>query len=93
MKSLGLALTIFSLTGALAVLDMSSAHRLDAANQNVVQPKAKVGAQRAVISLTGRAEKVEADSEANPAVIDAFLVVPRLTPQAGSNTPTELRYD
>ena len=93
MKSLGLALTIFTLTGALAALDMSGAHRVEAANQDAVQPKATAGAQRAAVSFTGRAEKVEADSEANPAVIDAFLVMPRLTSHAGSNTLTELRYD
>ena len=93
MKSLGLALTIFSLTGALAALDMSGAHRVAAANQDAVQPKAKAGAQRSLMSLSGRAEKVEANSEAIPAVIDAFLVVPRLTPQTGSNILTELRYD
>ena len=93
MKSLGLAVTIFTLTGALAALDISGAHRVEAANQNAVQPTAKAGAQRSAVSFTGRAEKVEADSEANPAVIDAFLVLPRLTRQAGSNTLTELRYD
>lgn len=93
MKSLGLALTIFTLTGALAALDLSGAHRVKAANQDAVQPKEKVGAQRAVVSFTGRAEKVEANREANPAVIDAFLVMPRLTPQTCSNTLAELRYD
>ena len=89
MKSLGLALTIFSLTGALAALDMSGAHRVEAANQDAVQLKAKAGAQRAVTSLTGHADKVEADSETNPAVIDAFLVVPRLTPQASRQQHTD----
>ena len=93
MKSLGLAVTIFTLTGALAALDMSGAHRVEAANQNAVQPTAKAGARRAAVSFTGRAEKVEADSEANPAVIDAFLLMPRLTPQTRSNTLAELRYD
>ena len=93
MKSLGLALTIFTLTGALAALDMSGAHRVEAANQAAVQPKATTGAQRAAVSFTGGAEKVEAGSAANPAVIDAFLVMPRLTSHAGSNTLTELRYD
>ena len=73
MKSLGLALTIFTLTAALAALDMSGAHRVEAANQDAAQPKAKVGAQRAVMSLIGSAKKVEADSEANPALIDAWL--------------------
>lgn len=93
MKSLGLALTIFTLTAALAALDMSGAHRVEAANQDAAQPKAKVGAQRAVMSLIGSAKKVEADSEANPALIDAFLVLPRQTAQAGGSTLTELRYD
>ena len=93
MKSLGLALTIFTLTGALAALDLSGAHRVKAANQDAVQPKEKIGAQRAVLSLTRRAVKIEANREANPAVIDAFLVMPLFSPQTRGNTLTELRYD
>ena len=93
MKSLGLALTIFTLTGALAALDMSGAHRVQATTEKTVQLKPQASAQRTVVSAIGNAAEAEDDDEADPVVINAFLVMPRPTPQMGGNRVTELRYD
>ena len=92
MKSLGLALTIFSLTGALAALDMSGAHRVAKANPEAAQLQPRARAQ-AVESSNASAAATEAEDEADPVLINAFLVAPRLTPQAGSSAVAELRYD
>ena len=94
MKSLGLALTIFTLTGALAALDMSGVHRVQPTREEAVQlkPKARVG--RALVSSTATAAAVdEDDDEADPVVINAFLLMPRPTPQMGGKAAAELRYD
>lgn len=93
MKSLGLALTIFTLTGALAALDMSGAHRVQAANEKAVQLTPTAPAQRVVVSAIRNAAAVEDDDEADPVLINAFLVMPRVTPQARGNAVAELRYD
>ena len=92
MKSLGLALTIFSLTGALAVLDMSGAHRVATSNPVVVKTD-PTRLKHMVASPNAYSNYVKAKNEADGAVIDAFLVLPRATPQVGRKIVVELRYD
>ena len=94
MKSLGLALTIFTLTGALAALDMSGVHRVQPTSEVAVPLKPKAPAARALVSLTASAAAAdEDDDEADAVVINAFLLMPRPTPQLGANAVAELRYD
>ena len=93
MKSWGLALTIFSLTGALAVLDMSGAHRVESANPAATRGDPKTRAPRVAVSTMAPSNAVEADHEVSGEVINAFLVMPRLTPQTLGKIVVELRYD
>lgn len=93
MKSLGLALTIFSLTAALAALDMSGAHHVGPASTPAAPLKANAPAYGAMTSATGTAASTEDDDDADPLVINAFLVLPRLTPPVATTPVTEVRYD
>ena len=95
MKSLSLALTLFSLTGALVALDLSGAHRVQSSNQEVAQSTKAVHASRAVASAVTNAdqEQAEADDEADAEVINAFLVTPRLLAPVNSSPVAALRYD
>ena len=94
MKSLGLALTIFTLTGALAALDMSGVHRVQPTSEEAVPLKPKPRAERALVSSTANAAAAdEDDDEADPVLVNAFLLMPRPTPQTGGNAVAELRYD
>ena len=94
MKSLGLALTIFTLTGTLAALDMSGMHHVQPTSEEAVQLKPKPRAERALVSSTANAAAAdEDDDEADPVVINAFLLMPRPTPQMGGNAVAERRYD
>lgn len=95
MKSLGLALTIFSLTGALAALDLSGAARTQLTDSDVAQTTQAVHAFRAATSTVTTADQEEAaaDDEADGELITTFLVTPRsLAPVNGSLAP-KLRYD
>ena len=91
MKSLGLALTIFGLTGALAALDMSGAHRVEPTKQEAALPAPKPTAQRTV--MLANVDAADADDEVNGVVIDTFLVLPRVLQQAGNKSAIALRYD
>ncbi len=93
MKSLGLALTIFTLTAALAALDISGAHRVRPISPGAAPLSAKVPAHGAIMSAAGDAAATEEDDDADPVVINAFLVVPRLPPPVGATSVTEVSYD
>ena len=99
MKSLGLGLVIFGLTGALAVLDMSGAHRVVTVNQEAALPAAKASAQRTIMLsnpnsiAVANADADDADQEVNGVVIETFLVLPRVPLQAGKKSAVALRYD
>lgn len=93
MKSLGLALTIFSLTGALAALDMSGAHRVATASSPATQPGPTPRMKHVAVASNANLNLVDADDEATGVIIDAFLVLPRATPQVASKIAAELRYD
>ena len=93
MKSLGLALTIFSLTGALAALDMSGAHRVATTSSQVAQPSPTPRVKHVAVASNANLNSVDADDEATGVIIDAFLVLPRATPQVAGKAAVELRYD
>lgn len=94
MKSLGLTLTIFTLTGALAALDMSGMHRVQPTSEEAVQLKPKARVERALVSSTAHAAAAdEDDDEADPVVVNAFLLMPLPTPQMVGTAVAEPRYD
>ena len=93
MKSIGLALTIFGLTGALAALDLSGAARAPLTSSEVAQTTKAVLASRAVASDVTNADQEAADDEADAEIVRAFLVTPRsLVPKQVGPVDT-LRYD
>jgi hypothetical protein len=98
MKSLGLALTLFILTGALAALDLSGAHRVENANPAVGQPTLALRMTGTAATAAADTDKEEAaadddDDDTNSEIINAFLVTPRSTGTTPSSAATTLRYD
>ena len=93
MKSLGLALAIFSLTGALAGLGISLAHRVQTSNPKVMQFESTPRVQHGAVSSDAASNAVVAKDEADGVVINAFLILPRMPPQVGIKSAAELRYD
>ena len=95
MKSMGLALTIFVLTGTLAALDLSGAHRVQVSIPEVAQTGLPTLASRAATSAVTNAdqEEAEADDEADAEIVNAFLVTPRSLAPVNSSPVAALRYD
>ncbi len=96
MKSLGLALTLFSLTGALAALDLSGAHRVEHAAGPLSQSALATPILGPVAPAANASDPDEAaadDDEADSEVINTFLVTPRLLTPANGSAATLLRYD
>ena len=96
MKSLGLTLTMLTLTGALIALDLSGAHPVSL-NANVTR-SAPARGLAATLSKPDptQAAKQEEDDEPDAELFNAFLVTPRSasTVSAAANTaPATLRYD
>ncbi len=98
MKSLGLALTLFVLTGAFAALDLSGAHRLQNAKPALLlptpTPTSRIsGATSPVVADSDLTEAAADDDEADSEIINAFLVTPRTLASVNSSAATPLRYD
>ncbi len=96
MKSLGLALTLFALTGALAALDMSGAHRVEHAIPTLAQSTLATRITDAAAPVVAESDQDEAaadDDEADSEIINAFLVTPRSLAAVNSSAATPLRYD
>ena len=88
MKSIGLALTLFSLTGTLVALDLSGVHQVKVATTSTAQPLATAAGES-----TADPEKLEteADDEVDGKWVSTFLVTSQPTP-APSGEATALRY-
>ena len=96
MKSLGLALTLFSLTGALAALDLSGAHRVEHAAAPLTQSALATRILGPVATAANDSDQDEStadDDEADSEVINTFLVMPRSLTSANGSAVTPLRYD
>ena len=90
MKSMGLALTIFALTGTLAALDLSGAHHVHATTQTVV--RSANASSVTIASATGKTEEEEVgDDEGDGELVNTFLVTPRQV--RAVNNAAALRYD
>jgi hypothetical protein len=95
MKSMGLALTIFVLTGALAVLDLSGTYVVHASVAEVAAPGTASPASLPLASepVNSDQESAENADEPDGETLNAFLVSPwPLAPVKGSKAAT-LRYD
>ena len=90
MKSMGLALTIFSLTGILAALDLSGAHQVQTTPQTVAR-----NVNTSVVSVASPMAKTDEekadDDEGDGEVVNTFLVTPRQISTV--NNAAALRYD
>jgi hypothetical protein len=95
MKSIGLALTIFSLTGALAALDLSGAHRVRAATPAVAQiePAAQLAGTVAADVFKADQQVVKTSVRMGPQRLDTFLVTPRTAAPITGIPVATLRYD
>ena len=101
MKSLGLAATLFTLTGALVALDLSgAAGALRAGNwiATLARPTSDArfnGTTALAVTESGQDEAAadEDGDEADAKVVDAFLVTPLVLAPANSSAVTALRYD
>ena len=98
MKSLGLALTIVTLTGALVAVNLSGAHRVSAGA--VAAPAVAAGGRAATSNRLDQAHAdvttEDGDDESEPDLVNAFLVTPRAPNAiraAANATPATLRYD
>ena len=94
MKSMGLALTIFALTGALAGLDLSGAHPVQKIASTVAQNDKAITAAVAAADSIDRQEKMadDEDDEGEDNLVKTLLITPRTLP-AATDTVTALRYD
>ena len=94
MKSMGLALTIFALTGALAGLDLSGTHPVQKIASTVVQNDKAITAAVAAADGIDRQEKIADDDEdeGEDNLVKTLLITPRTLP-AATDTVTALRYD
>lgn len=97
MKSMGLALTIFALTGTLAALDLSGARQVPDAPepaQMTTQKASASMASMASVASTDPNEKAsdEDEDEGDGELVKTFLVTPRQLPGAHSSAAA-LRYD
>lgn len=94
MKSMGLALTIFALTGALAGLDLSGTHPVQKIASTVVQNDKAITAAVAAADSIDRQEKMADDEEdeGEDNLVKTLLITPRTLP-AATDTVTALRYD
>ena len=88
MKSIGLALTLFALTGTLVALDLSGVHQVKVAT---------TAAAPAIATAAGESNadqeklETEADDEVDGKWVSTFLVTPHPTPAANGEAST-LRY-
>ncbi len=101
MKSLGLAVTLFTLTGALVALDLSGvsgAHRAEYGITTLARaaPDARFHDTAALaVSESGQDEDAADDDgdEADAKIVDAFLVTPLDLAPVTSGAVAALRYD
>lgn len=98
MKSLGLALTMFLLTGTLVALDMSGMHLAAASAEPAPSVAARGLAAASNKPDQGQAEaaKEEEDEDPEPELFNAFLITQRTTSAATASAnaaPATLRYD
>lgn len=87
MKSIGLALTLFALTGTLVALDLSGVHQMQ------VTTATAPSLARAAVESSADQEKLEteADDEGDGKWVSTFLVTSQPTP-APSGEVSTLRY-
>ena len=93
MKSMGLALTIFTLTGMLVALDLSGASGMQGSTVAVTSARSHSDAASGVASVPNNLFQEEAEGdedEIDPGFRHAFLVTP--TPATTGASPP-LRYD
>ena len=88
MKSIGLALTLFTLTGTLVALDLSGVHQVEVATTATAPSLATVA-----VESNADQEKLEAeaDDEGDGKWVSTFLVTPHPTPATRGEAST-LRY-
>ncbi len=93
MKSMGLALTIFTITGVLVALDLSDASDARHTWINVARERTQSDAARAAATAPDTLIQQQADDEdeVDPGFRHAFLVTP--TPNAPVRGVPALRYD
>lgn len=98
MKSLGLTLAMFTLTGALVALDLSGAHLVSASADAALS----VPVRGLTVTLSKpdqtqtQAAKQEEDDEPDAELFNAFLLTPRSASAANAaanSAPATLRYD
>lgn len=99
MKSIGLALTIFALTGALAALDLCGANHMLQIPMTAATPNSNASSlSMASAASKDKQEALEEEDEEDEAdegdgkLVNTFLVTPRPSPLA-SSTAVGLRYD
>ena len=88
MKSIGLALTLFALTGTLVALDLSGVHQMQGTTKATAQPLATAAGES---NADQEKLETEADDEVDGKWVTTFLVTPHPTPAANGEAST-LRY-
>ena len=88
MKSIGLALTLFALTGALVALDLSGVHQVKVATTATAPSLATAAGES---NADQEKLETEADDEVDGKWVSTFLVTPHPTPAANGEAST-LRY-
>ena len=88
MKSIGLALTLFALTGTLVALDLSGVHQVKVTTKATAQPLATAAGES---NANQEKLETEADDEADGKWVSTFLVTSQATPAPNGEAPA-LRY-
>ena len=92
MKSMGLALTIFALTGTLAGLDLSGVHHVQSGAPVPTLNATAPSASMSPVASKAEQEKLEEEEEGDGELVRTFLVTPRQVAPA-SGEAAALRYD
>ena len=88
MKSIGLALTLFSLTGTLVALDLSGVHQVKVATTATAPSLATAAGES---NANQEKLETEADDEVDGKWVSTFLVTSQATPAPSGEAPA-LRY-
>ena len=88
MKSIGLALTLFALTGTLLALDLSGVHQVKVATTATAPSLATAAGES---NANQEKLETEADDEADGKWVSTFLVTSQATPAPSEEAPA-LRY-
>ena len=91
MKSMGLAITIFALTGALAALDLSGVHAVQPTEQAAAKTASPVRQFSTAVVSKAEQQKLD-DDDGDGELVRTFLLTPKQLPATTTETGA-LRYD